>query len=355
MLMLFYLRGWKRTQSENESKGHEPDTKISIIVPVRNEEKNISNILNCLSKQTYPSDKFEIIVIDDFSEDTTIERIKKANIPNLKLLRLESGGGKKQAISEGIKTASGKLIITTDADCEMEDDWMRSIALFYEKEKAKMIISPVLLIGESVFSEKIQSQEMTVLSASACASLYYSYPILCSGANLAYEKEVFDQVNGFEGIDKTATGDDVFLMLKIHSRFPKSIKYLKSNKAKVYTHLEKKLNAVMSQRKRWASKTFSYGMSYITWIAILVFLMNFLVLVSGILCAINVKFACALVTSFFAKCLVDFMLLQSASSFFRKKTYPVSFLIASIVYPVYITIIGLIAPFTNYSWKGRQS
>ena len=232
-----------------------------------------------------------------------------------------------------------------------------------------MIVAPVLLSWESgvgswekktpnsslpTFFQLMQSQETMALTASACASLHYNRPILCSGANLAYEKSAFLAVNGFEGIDQTATGDDVFLMLKFYKRFPKEINYLKSNDAIVFTRPEKSLSDALSQRKRWASKSFSYGFSHVTWIAALIFFTNFLILLSGILSVINSRFVLVLITCFSTKLLVDFMLLYSASLFFGKKLHFFAFVLASLIYPVYVSMIGLLYPFGNYSWKDRQ-
>lgn len=279
-LMFSYLIGWNKTNTvKPETLNLKPETRVSIILPARNEEQNILNCLSSLHKQTYPLDKFEIIVVDDHSSDRTAEFVYSLDIPNLKLIQLSKAqSGKKQAITEGISKASGSLIITTDADCEMGKDWLSSIISFYEEKKPKMIIAPVLLKDEKTIQEIFQSQEMTVLTASACASLHYNLPILCSGANLAYEKDTFLSVNGFEGVNKIATGDDVFLMLKVHKNFPNEIKYLKSKEAIVFTHPEKSSSHALRQRKRWASKSFSYGFSYITWIAVLVFFTNFLIL-----------------------------------------------------------------------------
>ena len=218
-----------------------------------------------------------------------------------------------------------------------------------------MIVAPVLVKQEKSFSEIIQAQEITMLTALAAASLYYDLPLLCSGANLVYEKEAFNSVEGFEGVDKTLTGDDVFLLLKFHKQFPHEIKYLKSNQAVVFTHPEKKSSEMLKQRKRWASKVFRYEFGCVTSIAILVFLANFFLLLSGILSVINPKFAFALVTALPLKCIADYMLFHSASSFFKKDAHPFIFIVASIVYPVYVSIVGLISPFTNYSWKGRTS
>ncbi|HEY4798182.1 MAG TPA: glycosyl transferase, partial [Bacteroidia bacterium] len=160
--------------------------------------------------------------------------------------------------------------------------------------------------------------------------------------------------NGFENNEKISTGDDIFLMLKFKKKFPGEIKFLKSVEAAVTTNAEERSSSALNQRKRWASKTFSYGFSNITLIAVIIFLMNFLVLMSGIVSVINIKFVFALMTSFSCKCIVDFMLLHSASSFFKKRANPVAFFLASAIYPVYVSAIGLVAPFTKYSWKGRK-
>ena len=356
LLMVCYLYGWSLTPAVVSSAiNHQPSTMVSIILPARNEEKSILNILLCLQRQNYPKDKFEIIIVDDHSEDGTVSLVKSEMTSNVKLISLKNGGGKKHAIEEGISQAQGTLIVTTDADCEMGEKWLSVLVAFYETNRPKMIAGPVLLKDENNFLQRVQYQEMTVLTACTCASMYHDSPLFCSGANLAYEKEAFLSVNGFQGVDGTATGDDVFLMLKFKEQFPGEIKYLRSKDAAVYTRAEPDTSSVLEQRKRWASKTFSYGTSRVTWVAVLVFTANFLVLMSGILSVINVKFVLALVTSFFAKFLVDFMLLHAASSFFGKRSRPLSFLIASLLYPLYVTGIGSIAPFTNYSWKGRVS
>lgn len=352
--MISYLIGWLRTPSYH-STAHQYQTKVSIVLPVRNEEKNIQNILKCLSQQNYPKENHEIIVADDFSSDKTVDLATKMNISNLRCIRLQSGGGKKKAITEAIAQASGTLIVTTDADCEMGESWLSEIVSFYEGQTPKMICGPVLMRGETNFQTIIQSQEMSVLAACGCASVYFNLPIFCSGANLAYEKKIFLEVNGYGGYEKMATGDDVFLMLKIHKKFSHSIQYLKSRTACVYTSPEKSSRAAMKQRRRWLSKSFSYGFSYITGIAILVFFTNFLILLSGILSVINIKFALAFVICFIAKYSVDFMLLFSISAFFKKIYYPVLFFVSSLIYPIYAFFMGIVLPFTNYSWKGRRS
>ena len=354
-LMIFYLIGWSATNNNQLlTNNYQPSTKASVIIPCRNEEKNILKIISCLQQQTYL--RFEIIVVDDHSTDKIAEFIQKNKLPNLKFIQLtENKIGKKAALAEGIKNATGDLIITTDADCEMGERWLQEIIAFYENEKPKMIIAPVLLRGEKIFFETLQSQEMIALTVSACGSLHYNLPLLCSGANLIYETEAFEAVSGFENINKTLTGDDIFLMLKFQKHFPGQIKYLKSKKATVVTTAEKKISSVISQRKRWASKTFLYEFNYITIVAVVIFAANFFIFLTGILSLINVKFAYALIPTILLKSFADYMLIHSATSFFGKKFNPLVFIFGSLAYPVYVSVLGLISPFTNYSWKERKS
>ena len=354
LLMLLYLIGWKKTPAFSFNSDGIPEAAISIIVPVRNEEKNIQSILSSLSKQAYPKNKYEVIVVDDFSEDNTIAAAKALNISIIKIIPLSGKGGKKNAITEGVKNASGDLIITTDADCEMGEKWLSAINSFYQKEKPKLMVGPVLVKAEKSFFQIIQSQEITVLTACAGAALYYDMPILCSGANLIYEKEAFLAVNGYEGNDSIPSGDDVFLMFKIHKQFPKQVKYVKSRDGAVYTHPATALDAALNQRKRWASKTFSYEDMIVLAIAVLVFLTNlFLVLFFLLFLVKGVGLILFLLLAGM-KITVDYLILNSANAFFSKKNHTASFFLISIFYPVYVSLIGFCAPFTGYSWKGRK-
>src|SRR5438552_3703884 len=119
--MLSYLYGWMKTPVtvlKPQTPNSKLQTKVTIIIPSRNEEQNISNCLASIARQKYPSDYFEVIVVDDHSTDNTGQIVRSQNNQKMKLIHLSgSSAGKKAAISEGIKNAKGKLIITTDADC----------------------------------------------------------------------------------------------------------------------------------------------------------------------------------------------------------------------------------------------
>src|SRR5712672_1622062 len=114
LFILLSWLGWKRTKSF-EQMGSEFQTQISIIIPARNEEKNIESCLNAIAKQSYPRHLTEIIVSDDSSDDRTATFVKNwiaSHHLNAKIISVtENLSGKKNALNEGVKNASGELIV----------------------------------------------------------------------------------------------------------------------------------------------------------------------------------------------------------------------------------------------------
>ena len=233
--MVRYTISWKNLAVFKNNSAIQPSTYISIIIPVRNEEKHLEDCLNSLRNQDYPSSLFEILVINDNSTDQSAllsDRFFKKN-PSIsgRLINLkEDGGGhgKKAAITNGVQNANGKLIVTTDADCTANKLWIRTIAEFYEENGPKLIAAPVLLKGFKSIFQKIMELEFIGLMAATASAINQSKPIMCNGANLAFEKEAFIDVGGYHENDNILSGDDVFLLGKIQQAFPGKILFLKS-------------------------------------------------------------------------------------------------------------------------------
>jgi cellulose synthase/poly-beta-1,6-N-acetylglucosamine synthase-like glycosyltransferase len=354
-MMWWYGWGWKKMLPFVNQNKLASFTRISVILPVRNEEKNIEKVVRCIATQNYPIDKYEIMVVDDFSEDTTAAMVKRLNIPNLKLLQPKSGLGKKNAITEGILFSTAELIVTTDADCEMGTDWLTSIHQFYKQEEAVFIIAPVLVKNEKSFLSTIQFQEIAVLTACAATSAHCNVPVLCSGANLAYKREAFVALGGYAGNEHIATGDDIFLMLKMQKQYGGQVKFLKSKDALVYTTAERTIRAMVAQRKRWASKALAYGLSHATFISFLVFSCNASFPLMVLLCVFKHVSVATILFFLPVKIAADYFVLQSVNKFFSAKTNFFYFLIISLVYPFYVFMVGCWAPFTRYKWKGRNN
>ena len=337
-------------------------TTVSVVVAVRNEEKNISKLLDCISKQDYPTSLLEIIIVDDSSTDKTAEEIKifheRNRGINIVLLILENispnPSPKKRAISEGLKSSKGKLIITTDGDCEMGNKWVSSVVSCYEKTSSKMIVSPVYISSTKRFFEQAQSLEFLSLIGSSGASLYYKKPLMCNGANIAYERNVFFETNGFENNKSSASGDDMFMMLAIDKRYPSSVVFNKCKDAIVITGVCNKLSAFVAQRKRWASKSLQYKNGYIYLISALVYAINISITISVVFSIFYNRFVPAFLFLFIGKSLIDFIFLIPVSTFFNKKPLLIFLLPMQLIYGLYVSVAGLFVFSNNYYWKGRQ-
>lgn len=174
----FYFAFSGRAKEENYS----PETFISVILPVRNEEKNIATCLESLDGMNYPKSKFEILLINDHSTDRTkaiAEQFAKL-IPNLKIIDNLSGSeGKKSAITLGIKSAEGKIIATTDGDCIVPEKWLLNIAEEFEKHDAVFVAGPVAYKkGFKVFRDLLQIEQI-VLQVVSAGAMKMGFPLMC--------------------------------------------------------------------------------------------------------------------------------------------------------------------------------
>lgn len=356
--------GWSRT--DNYSVLEKVNSKVTVIVAARNEEKNIADCLDALILQLYSADLFEICVVDDSSDDNTVSIVKGyiQKHAHIRLIELKGSGreGKKKAIGYAIATSDSELIVTTDADCTMGQDWLSTIVSFFKNSGAGMVVAPVAFNNEKNVFEKMQSLELMALMGSTGGALYFNKPILCNGANLAYKREFFLGAGGYSGIEEGLSGDDVLLMYKMNKKYPHSVHFLKSKDAIVRTGAKKDLREFIEQRKRWASKGFAVMNPETKAVALLVYCFNLVLVVLGLLSAFSsVKWGlgleffriCLILTGI--KCFIDFLLLFLAASFFDKKHYLLFFLPEQFIYIFYVVVVGLLGNRGKYVWKGRRS
>ena len=331
-----------------------PKTFISILIPVRNEEENISECLESVLKLDYPKELFEIIIIDDHSTDKTNSIAEKFLRQNSSVSIIENNGiGKKSALTCGVKKAKGKLIVTTDGDCMVPENWLRSIAEVFENENPVFIAGPVTCRKENNFLQQLLQMEQICLQIISAGSMMMNIPMMCSGANLAYTKEFFLQVNGYEK-DEFASGDDMMLMVKAKKMFPGKLRFIKSKNAIVKTRSAKSLKEAVQQRSRWISKFSGYKSFVISFVGILVFLCNAAIFSLGALSIFENSLLMAFIFALVGKMVVDLLLLSLSVPFFREPRLLLLAPIGEIFYPL-LAVFSVIARGTgSYKWKGRE-
>lgn len=361
-LMILYHRGWAMQKEFNVHALYEPTTKISVIIPARNEEENIGACLESILAQKYPSYLYEIIVVDDHSEDRTAIIAEEYAIKGVRCIRLGEylpmgsavNAYKKMAIATGISESTGALIVTTDADCVAPNAWLRHIAAIYEQQEPLMIVAPVIYNAKRTVLHVFQLIDFMSMQGITGAAHALKLGNMSNGANLAFRKSAFEQVKGYEGILDLASGDDFLLMMKMNDLAPHGIAYLRSVNAAISTLPQPTWRSFLQQRIRWASKSGKYKDTKLTLILLLVYVFNLMVatLAIGSFFDHNLLFMCTCI--FGVKVVIEFWFLRPVAKFFHNEWALLYFPFLQPLHIIYIVIAGFLGFVGGYEWKGRR-
>lgn len=337
-------------------------TTFSVVIPFRNEAQNLPALLKSFNNLNYPKNLFEVILVDDASEDASVALIesfiKETAFNTSGSIRILSNqrttkSPKKDAISTAIQHAKNQWIITTDADCLLPKYWLDSFDEFIQKNNTKCIAAPVTYLEKQHFLYCFQILDMLSLQGATIGGFGIKKPFLCNGANFAYTKDLFIEINGFDGNGNTASGDDIFLLEKVIQKYPNEVMYLKCEYATVLTQAQTSWKNLIQQRVRWAAKTSNYNNWFGKFTGLVVLLMNTLIIITCLLTFLGVYnlkiFAYLLIIKFN----IDFFLIYISAEFFNQKGILKSYLVSFFVYPFFSVYVAFMSQFSNYKWKGR--
>lgn len=339
------------------------DLSFTVIIPARNEEDNIRKYLPSVLQQNYPKELFEVIVIDDYSTDATADVVTEfqSQYSNLKLLRFKDilpdvtlNSYKKKAIEKAIEQASGDWIVTTDADCLVNKNWLQCFSDFIMERNPVFVAAPVAFFNDHSFLSVFQSLDFMSLQGITAASVNKGFHSMCNGANLAYKKLMFTAVNGFAGIDNIASGDDMLLMHKIYEKQPEGVKFLLAQDAIVRTVAMPDWKSFFNQRIRWASKADSYQDKRIFWVLAFVYFLNLLLLVIFIAAFFKPVLFVYWLILLVVKTLTEFRFMSIVAAFFGEQKLLKWFGWMQPFHITYTVIAGWLGKFGSYQWKGRK-
>jgi biofilm PGA synthesis N-glycosyltransferase PgaC len=332
-----------------------PCLKISVIVPFKNEESNLAALIQSIAAQNYPKKKFEVILVDDHSSDDSV-RVVLQTIRELDNFTMMSTGwadsGKKRALTRGIAKAKGQIIVTTDADCIVQPEWLACINKAFHRDQAQLVFGGVAIADDLTFFSRLQAMEFASLIASGAATLSLGAPTMCNAANLAFPKDVFKEVNGYEGNFEIASGDDEFLLRKIQAKYPKGIFFMNDPEGIVSTKPQQTLRGFIHQRMRWAAKlphNPSLLPKVLAWYVLLFQTSYFLLMVLFFAHIMPLKVSLLLLA---CKWVLELIFLVRATVCLKVKWNTVSFLTWQLSYPFYILLVAIFSRFIPYKWKG---
>lgn len=226
---------------------------VSVLLAVRNEENNITECLEALSKLNYPSDKLEILIGNDQSTDGTVavvEPLLKRH-PQFQLHhiteQLGKARGKANVLANLAHVATGEYFFITDADIKVNPNWIQSMLVRFDAETA--IVSGITIGKGNSFFEKLQALDWTYFNAVLTATTNMGITCTAVGNNMAISRKAYFATGGYETLDFSVTED-----YKLYAAVRK-LKWKTKNIATLGSfHFTKTLpdfKAVLHQRKRW--------------------------------------------------------------------------------------------------------
>lgn len=371
LLIGAFARGfWKVTR---RMQAIEPDGTpfVTVIVPARDESRCIETCINSILAGDYPADRFEVVVVDDLSEDDTPDVVRRMIVEleerKLQLLQMPENlertrAHKKRAIEKGIAAARGDIILTTDADCDVPVGWIRTMAgQFHDIHDdpsvdavTAFVSGPVLYRPKDNPLMHMQALEFLGLVAAGAGAIGAGRPTICNGANVAYRKDVFESLGGFSGIDHLTSGDDELLMQKINDTTRHHVRFCASRDAAVLTDPGYSIREFFQQRKRWASKGAHYPNTWLIVMLVCIYLFYAGLLLGAVALPFVAGLWLPVLVAFGLKIVPETALLWPACLHFGRARLFVYFLPEQLLHIPYIVILGAAGALGKYEWKGRQ-
>ncbi|MDC0303459.1 glycosyltransferase [Flavobacteriales bacterium] len=353
-MIVYAITGWKKLNIEDEKQ---PWLGVSILVAARNESENIETVIKDIFNQNYNHELFELIVIDDNSEDDTLQKanVLKAKYPKLKVISNTDESGKKTALQKGVNLSKFDTIATIDADCRVPSEWLITMTSHWVQNQTKMLLGPVVFQANRTVLQQAQSMEMLAIMGLTGGFASHGKPIMANGANLLFNKASFQEIGGYKNAENPS-GDDVFTMLKFREKWHDSVQFVKHYESATLTKAEDTFSSFWQQRKRWLSKRSGYSSNLIKATAIITYLANVAAFVSliAIIIAFGSSWTNKLMWVLFIKTLLDLVLTRTVSRDLQPHCGIANILMTEVFVAIYVTFLGIFGNTRNYVWKGRN-
>jgi glycosyltransferase involved in cell wall biosynthesis len=200
---------------------------FSIVVPVFNAAKYVERCVRALLVQTYPADRYEIMIVDNNSADGSAEMVRDNRVTIVH----EAEQGAYSARNRGMREARGEVVVFTDPDCEPRADWLEQIRCAMAGPGTGVVL------GNRRFAQDTGILGMLAAYESALGShIFTTQHVECYYAytnNMAVRMSILKDLDGFRSLDRGA--DSLFLRQAIE-RYGRSV--LKYAPEAVVRHLE---------------------------------------------------------------------------------------------------------------------
>lgn len=357
------LVSWQQTPTWSLQKIHTPQHSLAIIIGARNES---SGIVECLQSvlyscdylaTIYPEVAVTIYLGNDHSTDTTLSLARAVQDERLVVLDMpDNVQGKKATLQYLVNQTTADYLLFTDADCLVAKGWVATISSYFDRSQVVALTGLVRTPDSYRLIDHWQYLDIIGMMAMTAHGLYRGRFTLGNGANMAVQREIYQEISGRLAGSEYASGDDVFVMQSLKAQYPDRVRFLKAKEVIVTTATQPTWGGLWLQRRRWASKTRGYQergvvrLQGFAWIYCIVLLVS--VLCAGLTAGISLFTGVLLLMT---KLAVDGLLLSRVADFFGYRRPFRAYLFVGLTHVVYIVFMGLVALLpSTYKWKGRR-
>jgi cellulose synthase/poly-beta-1,6-N-acetylglucosamine synthase-like glycosyltransferase len=298
----------------------------------------------------------EIIIVDDGSTDETPDILAEYQIKYsfLNVIRNQSTSkgvsSKKVALSKAIEISAGEILLFTDADCVPPPDWAYAMTACFSPGIGLVAgFSPLIDPTDSLIG-KLLLLDSLVNGAVAAGSIGLGGAVTCTGRNLTYRREVYNQVNGFVEIRHSISGDDDLFLQLVHKKTNWEIRFTKDQDAIVPSYQTKTFTEIFRQKKRHlsAGRYYNFKLQVVYFLFHLSNLFLCLFFLISIISEQNIFLATLLLL---AKFLTDFLFISTAGKNFNFRPNMKYFFLWEIFFVIYNMIIAPLSWFGEIRWK----
>ena len=332
---------------------------VSIIISAKNEEDNVDLLINNLLIQEYPKNCYEIIIANDKSTDKTLDKLNdlKKISDQITVVNIQNTpknwGSKKWALSKCIEISKGEIILQTDADCIHKKEWILMMMQPFNNKKTGFVCGPSYIGSNPNFWNELLKLESVAQESFTFANSKRNFYLSCTARNIAFRKNMFNKMGGYQGIEYIESGDDDLLLHKVVTQTDINIHFIANEKTLVSSQAPESIHAFYLQRLRYASKGLLYyklntpievkiilPFLFITNCACIIAILNF----------INYQNIIWLIP-LFLKGIADIILINQYMHKIKIHFKLLYFIILMIMHPFYVVIIGGLAPLIKVQWK----
>jgi cellulose synthase/poly-beta-1,6-N-acetylglucosamine synthase-like glycosyltransferase len=355
---LFLFCGLKRLSSHSNGP---KNLTYSIVIAARNEETTIAACLESVFSQTIDPHRYEVILVDDRSNDRTVDVAKSlaAKHPKLSILTIQQTPAglspKKHAVSQGVTRAKNEIVVFTDADCRVPPTWLDTIDRQFAADVGLVqgVTTYSYVKGMNAFFFGVQALDFLSHGIVAAAAIGSGFPLNSNANNLAFRKAAFDQLGGYGSAGSVVSGDDDLLLQRIGKCKKWAIRYMVDPHGAVETSPALTVKAMFEQRKRWGSKTVHYNKQQVVFLGG-IFCFYLSIMASFLAALFSPKLWFVFAGMLLVKLLGESILMIPGTALFNKKELRSYIVPASILQPPMVVCAVVLGVFGKFTWKGQS-